>query len=218
MAAELFETLRTYDGAPALLDAHLARLGAADAAELSGRVIERLKDETDDVVVRIVAGAVEIRPLPPTVPGPVGVTTAEVPGYSYPQKSTERAVHDRLREAAAPDTFEVLILDNGEVIEGTITNIFALHGTTLTTPPLGRCLPGVTRAALMELAPGLGLEVRQEPLRIDALRDADEVLLSNSVRGVVRVGSIDATPTRAHNPALAQQLSAALLEHYRSRR
>lgn len=228
MADRLFETLRTFDGAPALLDEHLRRLtGTTDdsaIAPLRDAVLARLTDLTDDVVVRIVEGPndttpheIELRPLPDTPAHPVAVTTAQAPGYSYPRKSLERELHDRLTEQAGTDTFEVLILDGDDVIEGTRTNVFTLHGDTLTTPPLGRCLPGITRAALLELAPACGLTTAERELTINDLRSADEIFLTNSLRGIVRTGSLDGTVTAGRNAERHQQLSAALLAHYRDR-
>lgn len=213
MAAETFETLRTFDGAPALLDAHLARLGAADDRALRQQVIERVAAAEGDVVVRILGGEIELRPLPAEPQSPIDLRTADVPGYSYPQKSTDRAVHERLLERAG--TFDVLILDDGEVIEGAITNVFARFGNKLKTPPLGRCLPGITRAALIELAPAAGLAAEETPLTLDQLFAADEVLLTNSLRGVLAADSIDGRPVGGGGPAMAEQLAAALQDHYR---
>lgn len=215
MAAELFETLRTYDGAPALLDAHLARMGAADPDALKRRVDAALAHEFDDVVIRIVGQQIELRPLPAETLDAVDVGLSTVSGYSYPQKSTDRSLHERLLAEAHPDAFDVLIVDDGLVIEGTIANVFTLRDDTLFTPPLGRCLPGITRAAIFSVAPSLGLRVEEAPLTMDSLSDADEVLLTNSLRGVKRVASITGLPVGDRAPGVQRELQAALLEHYR---
>jgi branched-chain amino acid aminotransferase len=49
-------------------------------------------------------------------------------------------------------------------------NVFFLRGDTLITPPLtGTLLEGITRDSILKLAPGLGIEVRQEPIVWDEL-------------------------------------------------
>jgi branched-subunit amino acid aminotransferase/4-amino-4-deoxychorismate lyase len=212
MATEVFETLRTYDGAPALLGAHLARMGCADRG-LEATVLERLRGVTGDVAIRIVGDAVELGPLPAESNDPVDVKLTEVPGYAYPVKSTDRALHDRLLEEAG--TFDVLIVDDRTVVEGARTNVFLLTDDELVTPPLGRCLPGITRAALLEIAPALGLNVRQRPIAPAELFAADHVLLTNSLRGVRRVGTIDGSSVGGGGAELPERLQAALLAHYR---
>lgn len=98
-----------------------------------------------------------------------------------------------LREAHARGAFEALWLsDEGHVAEGAISSIFAVRGERLLTPPLDTpVLPGITRAAVIELAVDLGIPVREEELRIEDLLSADEAFLTNSLMElvpVVRVG------------------------------
>lgn len=84
---------------------------------------------------------------------------------------------------------EGLLLDEaGSVIEGTMSNVFAWREGVLHTPDLGRCgVAGVQRDRILALAADLGLPVRVEPLALEALMAADEVMLCNSVIGVWQV-------------------------------
>lgn len=83
------------------------------------------------------------------------------------------------------------ITDEGMVYEGTRTNLFALFAGQIHTAPVGPeipCLPGVMREVLIEQAARAGREVwSAEPLTLDQLHGADEVFLTNAVRGVVPV-------------------------------
>lgn len=83
-------------------------------------------------------------------------------------------------------TAEGLMLDNeGNVIEGTMSNLFLLRDGRLSTPELSRCgVAGVTRARVMRLAPSLGMAVEQRRIAIDDLAAADELFLTNSVIGL----------------------------------
>lgn len=84
---------------------------------------------------------------------------------------------------------EGLMLDmDGNVIEGTMSNLFLLKGKTLHTPDLGRCgVAGVQRQRIMDLAGRVGMTVRVENLPLSRIYDADEVVLCNSVFGVWQV-------------------------------
>ncbi len=93
------------------------------------------------------------------------------------------------REWTDPAIAEGLLLDmDGNVIEGTMSNLLILQGTTLLTPDLGRCgVAGVQRARIMALAGELGLTAKVENLSLAELHEADEVVLCNSVIGAWQV-------------------------------
>lgn len=82
-----------------------------------------------------------------------------------------------------------LMLDEGgEVIEGTMSNLFVRQGNVLVTPDLSRCgVAGVTRERILELAPQLGYSVETRHLRLPELMDADEVIICNSLYGAWQV-------------------------------
>lgn len=84
---------------------------------------------------------------------------------------------------------EGLLLDEGgNVIEGTMSNVFAWRQGVLHTPDLGRCgVAGVQRDRILSFAAELGLPTLVAPLSLDALMAADEVMLCNSVIGVWQV-------------------------------
>lgn len=81
---------------------------------------------------------------------------------------------------------EVLLLnEKKEVLEGTKSNVFIIRGKDLITPPLeSGCLKGVMRKQILELAPQLDLEVKEESFSPFALQKADELWLTNSLSGI----------------------------------
>lgn len=88
-----------------------------------------------------------------------------------------------------PGIAEGLLLDmEGNVIEGTMTNLFVLRENVLYTPELGRCgVAGVQRARIQDHAGRLGLTVKVEDMPLIRIYDADEVVLCNSVIGTWQV-------------------------------
>jgi branched-chain amino acid aminotransferase len=85
----------------------------------------------------------------------------------------------------------VLLNERGEVSECTATNLFAVKGDKVLTPPLSSgCLEGVTRGVLMEVAPEAGTSVAEQTLRLEDLYSADEVFISSTNRNVIGVKEI----------------------------
>lgn len=88
--------------------------------------------------------------------------------------------------------FDGLLLDqHGEVIECTMSNIFARFGNRLVTPDLSQCgVAGVTRQSIMGLTRSLGLSIEVTQLPLSRLMQADEVIICNSLYGAFQVTSI----------------------------
>ncbi len=86
---------------------------------------------------------------------------------------------------------EALFVEQGLVIEGSSSNLFALYAERLYTPPLGTLvLAGVTRRALMSTAIEYGLQVIEEAPPLTRLLEADEIWLSNAMVELLPVSSI----------------------------
>lgn len=78
--------------------------------------------------------------------------------------------------------FDEAVLGNtrGELCEGTTSNIFVVLEDQLLTPPLSSgCLPGVTRALVLEVS-----DASERALPLEALDRASEVFLTSSPRQV----------------------------------
>ena len=133
------------------------------------------------------------RPLGPVraVTTPVRLPWAE--GFTTP-KSGSRAPYALAESlAAAAGCDEGLLLDaEGRPAEGARSNLFALRGMELRTPPVGSgALPGITRARVLELAGEMGLRVREAPLDREWLSGADTLFLTNALWGVRPVAELD---------------------------
>lgn len=195
--AGVFETLLARDGRPVALEQHLRRLGASVSAlyrsELppsleqalteaaSGLETARLRVEVrpdrDGVLFEIAVSPLPERP-------PLRLRPVAVPGGLGPHKWIDRRLLAALSEHADG---EPLLCDlDGLVLEAAKANVFGVEGSArLLTPPLdGRILPGVTRAAVIELAPALGFEVREEPLGLARLAAGTEIFVTGSLGGV----------------------------------
>ena len=107
-----------------------------------------------------------------------------------------------LREAHAREASEAVWLTEDEyVAEGAISSIFAVRGGELCTPPLNTpILPGITRAAVIEIAGVVELPVQEAPMTLEQLQSADEVFLTNSMMEIMPVVKIDGEEIGAGRP------------------
>jgi branched-chain amino acid aminotransferase len=100
------------------------------------------------------------------------------------------------QHAAAQGAGEALIVDaDGHVVEGATSNVFAVVGSSLVTPPEeAGILAGITRARVLEVARELGLPIELRPLGVDELRGANEAFISSSIRELLPVVRLDGQP------------------------
>ncbi len=111
---------------------------------------------------------------------------------------------------------EALMVDaDGHVSEGNSSNVFAIRGGTILTPPLSLgILPGITRGIVLRLAGELDLPFREAMLTAHDFETADEAFLTSSLREVVPVVAIDG---RRIGDGLPGPRTLRLLEAYRAR-
>jgi branched-chain amino acid aminotransferase len=81
---------------------------------------------------------------------------------------------------------DCLLLNNhGRVVETTMANIWWVRDGRFFTPPLSEgCVAGVMRRWLLGALPAAGYEVLEEPIGPEELAEADEIFISNAIRGV----------------------------------
>jgi D-alanine transaminase len=94
-------------------------------------------------------------------------------------------------EAKKAGVFEAILVKDGLVTEGSLSNVMAVQSGTIITAPEGpRILSGVTRTVLLGLAGKEDIPVEERFLSVDSLYAADEVFLTGTtleVLGVVRI-------------------------------
>jgi len=90
------------------------------------------------------------------------------------------------RGAASAGVDEVLMCArNGDVVSGSMSNLFLVQGGMLLTPPLLECgVAGVMRSLVLELAPQLGFEVCVTPLSVAQLAAAPALFMTNVRLGI----------------------------------
>ena len=85
-----------------------------------------------------------------------------------------------------------IILDrNGNVAEGSTSNIFIVENGTLITAPGERILEGITRDSIIAISEKIGTGLNLELYSAELLKAADEVFMCSSGNGVMPVIQVD---------------------------
>ena len=115
----------------------------------------------------------------------------------------------------------ILLNERNEVAECTAANIFCVRNGEVVTPPLSSgCLPGVTRSILLEIGHDAGLQIREAPLTVQNLFEADEVFITSTTREVQpvsqieerRIAQVGGPVTRRLAEAFSDYVAQSLLE------
>lgn len=212
------ERLRIAPPEPAMLRAEIA----AVTANLRSAVLK--------IVVSRGSGARGYRPSSECA------TTRVVAAYAAPENATQSMLRlrwcetrlgrnerlagikhlNRLEQVLAqcewddPSIDEGLMLDTeGELVCATASNVFIVRDGAVLTPDLRYAgVRGIMRGQVLRVASQLGMGVSEEPLWPHDLDSAEEVFLTNAVRGIRAVGSLGAKQWTRH--AVADRFKAAL--------
>jgi branched-chain amino acid aminotransferase len=212
----LLETMLARHGRVPWLARHLARMEASAHAlgipwpgrdDVAGAVTAAVREVPGRGRVRLVldaAGArAEASPEPGSEPPWRGAAAVSVRGGWDPRsrraehKALPRRRWDRAQAAAeAAGADHALLLDaGGRLGEAAVGNVFAVVAGDLVPAPAEGLLAGVARAVVRERLP-----VREEALVETVWREAEELFLTNAVRGVVPLTAVDGRPVGAGVP------------------
>ena len=202
---QIFETM-LFDGAEGiwLLDYHMARMKKSAAhfnfpfseidahslldEETSGHENQRLRvrlvlDREGQLSVTKAELPAQASVPPDSVNFVISKTRLHADDVFLQHKTTRRALYDKEFEFyhKTQNAGEVVYLNQeGELSEGSRTNIFLeIDGELLTPPLISGLLPGTLRAHLLETG-----KAKETVLRLSALDEANAIYLGNSVRGL----------------------------------
>lgn len=108
-------------------------------------------------------------------------------------KITLRRSYESLkRKAVDEDAFDALLFSpENHLLETSRANVFAVINGRLSTPPDdGRILPGIMRRKVIDAACNLSIPVEEKIIVSNELQAAEEIFITNSLRGVLPVAQI----------------------------
>lgn len=120
-----------------------------------------------------------------------------------------------LRAAQAQRCAEALWFTTENLLaEGSISNVFVVKDGLVATPRLETpVLPGITRAAILELCRAASIRAEERAIRINDVLDADEVFLTNSAMQVMPVCRVERADVGDGQPG---PITRQLLTDYRA--
>jgi len=106
----------------------------------------------------------------------------------------------------------LMLNDYLHVIEGTMSNLFAVKDGILLTPDLsvsGIC--GVMRQHILALSAELRIETVIKDITLDELKNMDEIFICNSVIGIKSIDKFEGV--NLHKPGISNRIFNAILDH-----
>ncbi|MBE0650400.1 MAG: aminotransferase class IV family protein [Bacteroidales bacterium] len=202
----IYEVVRVESAAPLFLDAHLKRF--YDSASLEGKEIdlhpELIKQSLKVLIEQnmLIFGNIKFLYrwgesgdyeffawiMPFFYPDPKqykeGVC-AEIMFAERPNPNSKKVMSGLIKRAEAQISqykcFEVVYVNTkGEITEGSRSNIFFVKDKQLVTPEMPSVLPGVTRAAIIELAHQNGITVTEKKIPLENLNEYSACFLSGT--------------------------------------
>ena len=161
-----------------------------------------------------------LEPLAPSFmdQGVAAVTAADTRWARRDIKSTALLANILLKKLATDaGAFETIMLEDGELTEGSSTTVHVIKDGVIYTPPNGHhILPGTTRDVVGELAARLKLRSESRRVTEPELRAADEIWLAFATRGVLPVTQLDGAAIGNGKPGpLFKRISAAFADYTR---
>ena len=168
--------------------------------------ISRGSDSADSVAGRGATPTVivECRPLPLTqrarlfrdgIDVIVPSVRRTAPDMLSPRAKTHNYLNlimgDLEAKSADPESWAVLLDANGNLCEGTGSNIFIVRGGAVLTPKARYVLPGISRGTVIELAQKIGQPLAEADIDLYDAYTADEAFLTSTSLCICPVRSIN---------------------------
>lgn len=133
-------------------------------------------------------------------------------------KSTSLLANILLKQQAdAAGVNEAILLRDGQLTEGSTSNVFIVSKGHIYTPPKSTAiLPGVTRDLIIELAEAKKLPLREQSISVATLRAADELWISSSTRELYPVCTLDSAPIGEGVPGPLWQTLHNEIQHFKA--
>ena len=124
----------------------------------------------------------------------------ENPNIKIVNKSFRELINEELAKQGA---YEAILVDrNGEITEGSRSNIFFIKDGKIITAPGKAVLLGVTRAKVMLIAEELNVEVIERAVNESEIKDMEAMFISGSLAKVLPIAYVEEMKKDAHNKLL----------------
>ena len=213
----IYEVIKVVSGIPLFLEKHMERLEAS--ARLINYSVTNIMNSIRESITELIKAnnspEKNIKIIVYNMGNPVPDFMAYFIRSSYPTpEQYETGVHGILlreersnpnakvvnsgykeRVAAAlaeAKAYEALLVNReGEITEGSRSNIFFVRNGKVLTAPKGNVLIGITRAYVFELCRNLGIEIIEEPISVSMLGEMDGAFMTGTSPKILPISTID---------------------------
>ena len=120
------------------------------------------------------------------------------------------------QQAVESGAAEAILVRDGIATEGSASNIFAVIGNVLVTPPKGAfILPGITRDLVLELARAHQIPCTERELPVDELFRGSELMLSSSTKELLPITRVNDKTIGTGKPGPLHTRLHALYQDYK---
>lgn len=104
-------------------------------------------------------------------------------------------------EAQSKGFDEGILLDyKGNIAEGSAENVFFVKDNKLYTPKTECILPGITRSTIIQIAKDNGIDVIEQDIKPDFIREIDEAFFTGTAVEITPIAKINETKLNSSNP------------------
>jgi branched-chain amino acid aminotransferase len=240
---QLYEVIRIIEGIPVFLEDHLDRLyrsasltkmdhlpDPVSLAEMIKKYVAGEKKDTGNIKLSFSFNDPSTEPqcemnfIPHYYPTSeeyangvkVGLLPADRP---IPQaKVRNSGIRERANQSMADNNlFEVLLVDaEGNITEGSRSNVFFINNETLYSAPSEKILRGITRLKVMQLCAITGIPVVESSIPVNTLNQYEAAFLTGTSPKVLPISSIGKVTYKTDLLLLEklQSLYSQLIENY----
>jgi D-alanine transaminase len=204
-----------------LLETIVARNGGGEQAvylQVTRGVAPRDHAFPEDAAPTVFA-MTRLRDGDPVIESIHAVTRPDIRWKRCDIKSTSLLPNVLMRqEAKEASASEAIFIRDGELTEGTATNVFVVEGDRVRTPAKSaHILGGITRDVVIELMGVAGIPCLEEPVSESALRSAGEIWVTSSTKEVTPVVRLDGSAVGEGAPGPIWERVHALFQDYKRR-
>ena len=214
----VYESIRIAKAVPYFIDLHVERLQKSadiiglehtwDSAQIKTSIeelIESVEEETYNLKMLLIGerspenAQLIILPLAPRFPekkwyktGVKVITQNHERPFPNAKSLNMLPSYIAYREAKKSDAYDALLIDReGNLLEGTRTNLFAIKDRTLITPPTDRVLEGVTRKLVMHVANENKYTIEEHDISLSDLDQFDGLFITSTSSKILPIRQVD---------------------------
>ncbi|PLX20400.1 MAG: aminotransferase class IV [Salinivirgaceae bacterium] len=218
----IYEVLRIVDGKPAFFNAHINRL--IRSAALTGMQVPNTQKIHDGIILLIENTEKKVGNIEITVNNLNSWCIKYIP-HSYPsdlqykngvtcmfysalrENPNAKVKRIKLRESVGDfiktnNIYEAIYEQNGDISEGSKSNIFFIRNNQFFTPPAEMVLEGITRQIVIEIIKEAGFTINEININVKDIVNFEASFLTGTSPGILPISSIGNQKFDVNNPSL----------------